>query len=162
MYKIIGTDGRLYGPVPPAQLQQWVAEGRANAQTLVQPAGSPDWKPLAEFPELTVPPLLSPPAFRSAPTPRVNGLGITSLVLGALGWLAICCGPVIWIAGIIFASIALSQIRQSAGTQTGRGLALAGLWVSIAGLLAVALWTLAVCSQSAWHFSQFSHHGRYW
>ena len=40
-----------YGPVSPEQLRQWIAEGRANAQTLVQAEGSADWKPLGQFPE---------------------------------------------------------------------------------------------------------------
>lgn len=51
MFKIIGGDGRQYGPVTDADLRQWIADGRANGQTLVQPEGATDWKPLASFPE---------------------------------------------------------------------------------------------------------------
>ena len=51
MYKIIGADGKEYGPVTTDQLHQWIHEGRANAQTKVQVEGSPDWKTLAEFSE---------------------------------------------------------------------------------------------------------------
>jgi len=51
MYKIIGADGREYGPVTVEQLHQWIQEGRANAQTKVQPEGSTEWKTLAEIPE---------------------------------------------------------------------------------------------------------------
>jgi uncharacterized membrane protein len=51
MYKIIGADGNEYGPVTADQLRQWIAEGRANAQTKVQAEGSTDWKPLMDFPE---------------------------------------------------------------------------------------------------------------
>src|SRR6266481_3859929 len=51
MYKIIGADGREYGPVTVEQVHQWIREGRANAQTRVQPEGSADWKALAEIPE---------------------------------------------------------------------------------------------------------------
>ena len=162
MYKLIGTDGRMYGPVTPEQLRQWITEGRANAQSLVQPAGNPDWKPLAEFPELLLPPLVNNPPLRVAVPPRTNGLAIASLVLASVGWATICCGPVIWIVGIIFASVALSQIKHSAGTQTGKGLAVAGLWLSISGLLALAIWTTVACWLPAWNFSRFSHHGRYW
>jgi hypothetical protein len=43
MYKIVGADGREYGPVSAAQLRQWIAEGRANSQTKVQTDGSPEW-----------------------------------------------------------------------------------------------------------------------
>src|ERR1017187_1018418 len=51
MYKIIGADGREYGPVTVDQVHQWIREGRANAQTRVQPEGSTEWKTLAEIPE---------------------------------------------------------------------------------------------------------------
>jgi hypothetical protein len=53
MYKIIGADGNEYGPVTAEQLRQWIAEGRANAQTKVQAEGSTEWKALSEFPEFT-------------------------------------------------------------------------------------------------------------
>lgn len=162
MYKLIGTDGRMYGPVTPEQLRQWLTEGRANAQTLVQPVGSPDWKPLAEFPELLPPPLPSPLPPRVVAPPQTNTFAIASLVLGSVGWALVCCGPVIWITGIIFAGVALSQINHSAGTQTGKGLAWAGLWLSIAGLLALVIWATAACWLPAWHISRFGHHGRYW
>jgi hypothetical protein len=51
MYKIIGADGQEYGPVANDQLRQWIAEGRANATTKIQPGGTTEWKALAEFPE---------------------------------------------------------------------------------------------------------------
>jgi len=51
MYKIIGADGKEYGPVSAAQLRQWVQEGRANAQTQVQVEGSTAWSPLGTLPE---------------------------------------------------------------------------------------------------------------
>jgi len=40
MYKIIGADGKEYGPIPAEQLREWIAEGRANAQTKVLPEGA--------------------------------------------------------------------------------------------------------------------------
>ena len=51
MYKIIGADGRHYGPVSAEQLRQWIAEGRANAQTRAQVEGSGEEKTLGEFAE---------------------------------------------------------------------------------------------------------------
>ncbi len=51
MYKIIGGDGREYGPVSSAQIAQWIAQNRANAQTVAQAEGSTDWLPLAQQPE---------------------------------------------------------------------------------------------------------------
>ena len=51
MYKIIGADGREYGPIGADQVRQWITEGRANAQTGAQQEGSAQWKTLGEFPE---------------------------------------------------------------------------------------------------------------
>ena len=51
MYRIIGKDGQQYGPVTAEQLRSWIAENRANAQTLVQADGAQDWKPLGSFSE---------------------------------------------------------------------------------------------------------------
>ena len=67
MYRIIGADGRQYGPVSAEQLQQWIAEGRANAQTQTFAEGAAEWKPLGALPEFAgrfapqTPPTISPP-----------------------------------------------------------------------------------------------------
>ena len=66
MYKIIGGDGKEYGPVTVDQLRQWVAEGRANSQSQVRPDGVADWQTLGSLPELAAlfnapPALISPP-----------------------------------------------------------------------------------------------------
>jgi len=52
MYRIIGGDKQIYGPVTAEELRHWLAEGRLNAQTQVQAEGSTEWKPLSEHPEL--------------------------------------------------------------------------------------------------------------
>ncbi len=82
MYRIIGGDQKEYGPVSAEQIRQWIAEGRANAQTKVQAEGSTDWKPLAEFLEFagalgagaapTPPPGTAPAPFPSGPAPGVG------------------------------------------------------------------------------------------
>jgi hypothetical protein len=51
MYKIIGADQKEYGPSSADEIREWIAEGRANGQTLVQTEGDSEWKPLASFPE---------------------------------------------------------------------------------------------------------------
>ena len=64
MFKIMGGDGREYGPVSGTVIRQWVAEGRANGQTRVAAEGTGDWKNLADFPEFAD--LFTP---KPAPTP---------------------------------------------------------------------------------------------
>src|SRR5437660_685846 len=66
MYKIIGADGKEYGPITAEQLRQWIAEGRANAQSKIRLEGSTDWKPLSDYPEFAGP---SPGALGSLGAP---------------------------------------------------------------------------------------------
>jgi len=71
MYKLIGADGKEYGPVSAEQLRQWIAEGRANAQTQVRAEGATDWAPagqVAEFADLF-----------AAPPPPVAGVAAPPL-----------------------------------------------------------------------------------
>jgi hypothetical protein len=51
MYKIIGADGREYGPVSAVQLKQWILEGRANSHTRVQIQDSAEWVLVGSLPE---------------------------------------------------------------------------------------------------------------
>ena len=51
MFKIIGVDGKEYGPVSSDLVRQWIREGRANAQTRIQPEGSTEWITLGQVPE---------------------------------------------------------------------------------------------------------------
>jgi len=131
MYKIIGADGKEYGPISTVQLRQWLKEGRVNSQTKVQAEGAADWQPLSALPEFAVE--LSPPAFTPPPGPaatsraKTSGMAITSLVLGILGMFS--CGATALI-GLILGIIALVKIRNSQGRLSGNGLAIAGIVVS--------------------------------
>ena len=97
---MIGKDGQQYGPVTTEQLRSWIAENRANAQTLVQPDGTQDWTPLGSLPEFaadlkpplvsaTVPPTITPPPCTPyPPVPRASDkipAGICGILLGSLG-----------------------------------------------------------------------------
>jgi len=67
MFKILGADGKEYGPVPTAQIIQWIHEGRANHETMMQRQGDFDWKPLAQFAEFADSLGVKPPAAAAAP-----------------------------------------------------------------------------------------------
>ncbi len=82
MYKIIGTDGRQYGPIGADQIRQWFAEKRVNAQTLVQGDGSTEWKPLISFPEFASIFQVAPPP---SPTPGYNPRASNKIVAGVFG-----------------------------------------------------------------------------
>ena len=131
MYKVIGADGKEYGPITTNQLRQWVVQGRANALTQVRPDEESEWRPLGTFPEfadtLAQPlslPNLPPPA--SVPA-KTSGLAIASLVLGPCGILT--CGTSS-LVGIVLGIVSLTQISKSQGRLKGQGLAIAGIIVS--------------------------------
>ena len=91
MYKIIGSDGQQYGPVNAEQLRRWLGENRVNAQTLIQPEGATDWKPVSAFPEFAgdlklAPPLaVPPPADVAAKAANKIAAGICGLLIGSFG-----------------------------------------------------------------------------
>ena len=135
MYKIIGSDQRIYGPVSVAQIRQWLAEGRVNSATLVLAEGSNEWKPLSSVAELGTPPVTTPPVVSMPPlaNQRGNGMATAGLVFGVLSNMC-CCFGIVWaVLGIIFSVIALSQ-HETHPQQGGKGMALAGLILSVAGL----------------------------
>ena len=137
MFKVLGGDGKEYGPVSADDLRQWVQQGRANGQTPVKSDGSPNWTPLSSLPEFSA--LFAPPppgmtsAVGGAPIGNAptSGLAITSLVMGILGF-ATCGISVILTAplGLVLGCVAMSQIKKSEGKLKGQGLALAGTIVS--------------------------------
>jgi carbonic anhydrase len=58
LYKILGEDRKVYGPVGGRELLQWLAEGRIDTATLAQKVGYDEWKALATFLE-NIPPSIS-------------------------------------------------------------------------------------------------------
>jgi hypothetical protein len=145
MYKILGGDGKEYGPVSADILRQWVSEGRANAQTQVQPEGAPGWVSLGAVPEFAG--LWNAPApFAAGPVrsaaPAQNPLAIIGFILSIVSLtfgLCCCYGLPFSIPGIVCSGIALAQIRKQPGRYSGRGLAMAGVIVGIVSLLVAAL-----------------------
>lgn len=156
MYKIIGADGKEYGPVSLEQLRQWLSEGRVNQETRVLPEGGADWKKVSELPEFAAPGTpqpLSPPGFQSmaAAPRRMNGFAITGLILGIISLVAcFCCAGIPFnVLGIVFSAVALAQIKNRPDEFSGKGIALAGLICSILGLiLGITVLTLSLVFQS--------------
>lgn len=143
MYKIIGGDGQIYGPVSAETIREWIASRRATSNTQVQGEGSTEWRKLGELPEFkdalpsapSVSTTLVPPAIQgfssgttaSAPT---SGLATASLVLGIIG-----CAGITALVGLVLGIIALVKIDKSEGRLGGRGLAIAGICVSAVMLI---------------------------
>jgi hypothetical protein len=78
MFKILGADGKEYGPVTVAQIKQWISQGRANQETMAQPAGEAIWKPLGQFPEFADMFAAAPPVVTAAPAGATLPAGTAS------------------------------------------------------------------------------------
>ena len=135
MYKILGADGKEYGPIRIEQMRQWIAEGRVHPQTRVQETGAGEWKTAAEFPEFgfTSPAGTAgggasspPPLAAGQPAAQQKGLAITSLVLGVLS--LVCLGPLTGLPAIICGHIAHNRARRAPGQYGGSGLAIESAW----------------------------------
>jgi hypothetical protein len=159
MYKIIGADGRQYGPISTEQLRQWISEGRANAQTQTLADGAPEWKSLGALPEFTnqftpqIPPMLAPP---NQPC-KNNSFAVAGLIFGIVSFFC-CCKFLFGALGIVFSLIGLSQIDRYPELYEGRGLAIAGLVLSIVGLLLAFVLIALALATGNFHFNwNFNH-----
>jgi len=146
MYKVIGANQQQYGPATAQQLRQWIAEGRVNADTLVQPEGATEWKPLRAFPEFSTipgsyqstPQIIAPTLPPGSYGQQTNGMAMAGMIMGILsltiGW--ICCfGTLFSILGLIFSCVGLSQINRNPSQYSGRGMAITGIVLSVLGLV---------------------------
>lgn len=141
MFKIIGNDQQEYGPVPTETLRQWIAEGRANASTLVLPEGGPEWQPLGTvtgfadaFPASTSIP--DKPTTFPSPSASVS-THLTPAILTTL----CCCLPV-GIVAIVYAAQVNSKLSGGdfEGAQAASKKAKTWCWIALAlGLVVVAV-----------------------
>ena len=163
MYRIIGADGRQYGPVNADQIRRWMAEGRANAQTQVLAEGAAEWKPLERFPEFAgssttqSPPTINP--VTGSHLRATNSFAVWGMIFGILS--IVCCCPKILFGalGLIFSLIALSQINDRPDLYEGRGYAIAGIVLSALGLLlALSFVLFALAGHPEFNFG---HHYRH-
>ncbi len=110
-------------------LRQTPAGDKAAVRTVLERLGTPE-----EIAAAADPP---PPGQPVAAFSQVNGLAIASLLLAVL-WLA-GIGAVL---ALVFGYRARSQIKNSAGSQTGSGLAAAGIilgWIGITILVVILI-----------------------
>jgi GYF domain 2 len=153
MYRIIGADGNQYGPISADQLRQWIAEGRANAQTKVLAEGTMEWKPLSEFPEFfpstTAPGAtpLPPSAAPGIPTMQplggyasadaanqVAGPAIGLMIVAIIGFLAQAFS-IVW--RLFFSAVVAAQSNQPEWVTFFQGTA--GIISAVLGILSSIL-----------------------
>jgi len=81
-----------------------------------------------------------PPGYPAPPfVPRQNGLAVACLVLGIIS--LACSQCITAIPGVILGHVALRQIRDSRGADTGRGMAISGL---VCGYISIGVTLLVI------------------
>jgi hypothetical protein len=89
-------------------LRQWIAEGRANAQTKILPEGTTEWKSLSEFPEFNAAAASAPPTFVVTPPPvtadpsLVSGPATGLMIVGILEIIGHVLGLIFNLVGVSF------------------------------------------------------------
>ena len=137
--KSSATDGKEYGPVSGAQIAAVDCRGRVESRTPVFADGAKDWNFVGLLPEFA-------DFFRARSAGRsrrpvqsrqTNSSATAGLVCGILAWVLFCCccGFPFNLLGLVFSLIALSQISRHPELYEGRGLAIAGLVLSLSSLL---------------------------
>jgi GYF domain 2 len=134
VYKIVGADQNIYGPVTAEQMRQWIVQGRVNAQTLVQAEGSSDWKPLAAYPEFgslarTMAPLPSRSGGRAAALQAVNAPAIWLRATAILNAILAIFGLSMNILKLAGVDTGMSGIEE---TEMSKVFSAAGGWMEIA------------------------------
>ena len=139
-YRIVGQDGKTYGPATAEQIRAWLAQGRVDSRTPIFAEGATEWTFVGRLPEFSPSAApTTPAALRTdvVPAQKTNGFATAGFTCGLLSCMGLCCccfAPVS-LLGIIFSIIAMVQIKSSPEPQGGWGLALAGLICSVIGLI---------------------------
>ena len=161
----VGKNGQQTGPFSVEQLREMAASGQLNGTDLVWREGMAEWQPAstlpgvfqgaasaADLPAGNAAPLVQatvlPPLSGAPVGPRPNGMALTGMILGIVSvTVGLCCcyGFPFNIAGIVFSVIGMNQIKADPVNQTGRPMALAGLWCSIGSIvIAILMMVLGV------------------
>jgi hypothetical protein len=137
-YRMVGSDGKVYGPVPLDELQRWIHEGRVGPDTSIHRNDSAAWQPASSFPELGLAPTPTAPQPQTAIAPQTPGLPAASHPALAALALQVKSGAswFYWIAGLslintlaaIFQGgfgfvmgLGITQVLDAIGQQTGSG-----------------------------------------
>jgi tetratricopeptide (TPR) repeat protein len=133
-YRIVGADGRTYGPVDAVELRKWIAQGYANEQTWVPAEARRNWKQLAEFPEFAE-------ALRATPTPT-NLLGTPAKEAR-------------WETPVKVVPAAVPEVTIASEEKTVKPSRRKGRWISRALGTVAFLLVVAACAAAVWWFDQW-------
>lgn len=135
MQIFIQHQGQQTGPYPVEHIHAGLANGTYQLSDLAWYEGAVEWQPLGTLPGVSS---TAPPGLPG--TPRTSVLAVWSLVLGILSFIL---AGLTALPAVICGHLALGKIKRSSGTQTGSGLAIAGLVTGYLGFAILAIAMLA-------------------
>lgn len=141
MYKILGGDGKQYGPIPAETLREWIQQGRANAETQVLAEGATSWQALgtiAEFADV----LGAPPSPRNAPQTIGAGATVPNYLVQSILVTLCCCVP-LGIVAIVYSAQVNGKLAAGdiAGAQEAAKKAKMWGWIAFgSGILVGLIW----------------------
>lgn len=155
-WRVRTPDGRVYGPVPKKELDQWVAEGRIPPQAALQIESTDAWRSASEvYPQLQrtgrltassnpFADLPTSPNFRSQAVyyQQQPHRGVLILVFGILAWI-VCpvFAPIAWIMG----QGDLRQMRRGVMDPSGMSMTQAGMILGMVYTILFMLFLVFVC-----------------
>lgn len=83
MFRIIGADGREYGPVTTDQIHQWIRDRRVDGATRIRPEESAEWTTVGLLPEFAPSLQAPPPVATTHPAAQPYAASNSSADLGA-------------------------------------------------------------------------------
>lgn len=114
MFTILGADGKEYGPVPAAKVQEWITGGRANFQTKARRVDETDWKTLGDYPEFQgAPPPVAPAVFAGTPVPATAATRAPLADRGRRLAGALIDGFLVWLCKIPIMFAALAVMKEA-------------------------------------------------
>ncbi len=143
MYTLRSADQQEHGPLSTRDVRDWIASGRATAETEARADGEPTWRPLSQFVEFQ--PALQgataaslPPALPSREPNRI--MAIIAFVLSFI--------PVVaTLPALVLATISLVLAKKRPQQFGGKRLA-------IAALIICALWIIGLTSTAYYGFNK--------
>ena len=169
-YKILGADGKQYGPVTFEQLQAWIKEGRIAADTQLLRSDVGQWRQASSYTELALPAASSPvPTAAPIPVPvEVSGGAVVSperfeiekRVKSGGSWY-------FWIAGLSMVNsviafsgggggfvigLSITQVIDAALAGKGGNARLLGLLLGLLAAGIFALFGFFACKRQVWAF----------
>ena len=124
-YRVLGTDGKEYGPVTQPQLQSWINEGRLLPDTQVSRSDDGPWRQANQFAELAWPSAApvtaartsSPPPSAPAPARPEAAVALEHQLRSGASWFY-------WIAGLSAVNTVIALTRGGGFFVVGLGFTL--------------------------------------